>query len=261
VAPAHRHSPAAIRFVMSGTGATTTVDGDACTMDAGDLVLTPSGNWHEHTNAGADPVVWFDGLDLPLVSTLEAIFFENHPDDVQEVLGEDLTNAEFNAAGIRRLGRSYSPNHSPMMRYPWADTDRALTSLAAADDGPQVAIEFTDPVTGGPALPTLGCEMHRLRPGARSASIRRVGSTVFVVFRGSGTTVIEGEAFEWGPGDVFAAPSWAAVDHRADEPADLFAITDRPVLQQLRLYREQELEEPQEVTSTFTPAGPELAGV
>jgi gentisate 1,2-dioxygenase len=261
LAPAHRHSPAAIRFVMSGTGASTTVDGDVCTMNAGDLVLTPSGTWHEHRNEGDEPVVWFDGLDLPLVSTMEAIFFENHPDDVQEVLGRDMTATQFTAPGIRPLGRAYRTGYSPMMRYPWEDTDRALSRLAAAGDAALVSIEFTNPVTGGPAVPTLGCEMHRLRAGARSASVRKVGSSVFVVFRGSGTTVIEGEAFEWGPGDVFAAPSWAAVDHCAQEPADLFAITDRPVLQQLHLYREQELEQPQEATSTFVPAGPELEGV
>jgi gentisate 1,2-dioxygenase len=261
LAPSHRHTPAAIRFVMSGSGATTTVDGDVCTMNAGDLVLTPNGTWHEHRNESADPVVWFDGLDLPMVSNLEAIFFENHPDDVQEVRGKDLTAAEFTAAGIAPLGRTYRTGHSPMMRYPWEDTDRALSLLADAEDGPLVSIEFTDPTNGGPAVPTLGCEMHRLRPGARTKSHRKVGSSIFVVYRGSGTSVIAGEAFEWGPGDVFAAPSWAAVDHQADEPADLFALTDRPVLQQLHLYREEELAEQQEVRSTFVPAGPELAEV
>ena len=33
VAPAHRHSPAAIRFVIEGRGAFTTVDGDKCVME------------------------------------------------------------------------------------------------------------------------------------------------------------------------------------------------------------------------------------
>ena len=36
-APAHRHTPSAIRFVMVGSGVYTTVNGDACDMEPGDL--------------------------------------------------------------------------------------------------------------------------------------------------------------------------------------------------------------------------------
>ena len=79
-APAHRHTPSAIRFVMAGSSVYTTVDGDACEMEAGDLILTPNWKWHDHNNYGDEPMVWFDGLDLPLMVSLESIFFENHPD-------------------------------------------------------------------------------------------------------------------------------------------------------------------------------------
>jgi gentisate 1,2-dioxygenase len=257
-APAHRHTPGAIRFVMSGVGATTTVDGDACTMDPGDLVLTPNWTWHDHDNAGDEPVVWFDGLDLPLTSALEAIFFEVHPQDRQPVLGHNVSQRAFAAPGLHDLTRSYRPSHSPLLRYPWIDTDRALSELQEQTDAPVVSLEYTDPTTGRSVLPTLGCEMHRLRPGGRSPSTRKVGSSVYVVFRGSGTTVIDGEAFEWVPGDIFVTPSWAAVDHEAEEPADLFAITDRPVLEKLHLFREETLSEHQQVQSTFVPAAPEL---
>jgi gentisate 1,2-dioxygenase len=218
--------------------------------------LTPGGNWHEHENLGDDPVIWFDGLDLPLVSTLEAIFFEIHPDDVQEVRGHDLSRDEFRAAGITPMGKTYDTAHSPLLRFPWADTDRALTALAAATDEPMVSVEYTSPVTGGPAVPTIGSEMHRPSPGRRTPSVRKVGSSVFVVYEGSGTSVIDGVSFDWSPGDVFVVPSWAAADHRADEPSNLFAITDRPVLEQLHLFREEELKENQEIESAFVPAAP-----
>ena len=39
-APGHRHSPSALRFVIEGSGAWTTVDGVRLPMTAGDLVLT-----------------------------------------------------------------------------------------------------------------------------------------------------------------------------------------------------------------------------
>jgi len=48
-------------------------------------------------------------------------------------------------------------------------------------------------------------------------------------------------------------PSWSIVEHQSAEQADLFSISDRPILQALHLYREAELEEPQEVIATFEP--------
>ena len=91
-----------------------------------------------------------------------------------------------------------------------------------------------------------------IRIQSRSAR-RKTGSSVYVVFQGSGRSVINGVRFEWGPGDIFVTPSWASVDHEAFEKADLFAISDRPVLQVLYLYREEELAERQEITGAFVP--------
>jgi gentisate 1,2-dioxygenase len=108
-----------------------------------------------------------------------------------------------------------------------------------------------NPSNGTSVMPTLGCEMHRLVPDQRTPAKRRVGSAVHVVFSGSGHSVIGGERFDWGRGDVFVVPSWTAVEHEAAEPTDLFAVTDRPVVEALHLYREETLEQPQEVVRTF----------
>ena len=74
-----------------------------------------------------------------------------------------------------------------------------------------------------------------------------------MVFHGSGCSVINGVRFAWGPGDVFVTPSWASVDHEAAVQSDLFAVSDRPVLQVLHLYREEELAKQQEISGTFVP--------
>lgn len=251
-APAHRHTPSAVRFVMVGSGVYTTVDGDACDMEPGDLILTPNWNWHDHNNHGDEPMVWFDGLDLPLLTTLESIFFENHPQRVQPVLGHNLSEQRYGGVGLGGGGREETTaGHSPLLRYRWAETDRALEALHRAEGGPLTTLEYLNPVTGGPAVPTFGCELNRVHPGERTQARRKTGSSVYVVFRGSGRTVIEGRVFEWGPGDVFVTPSWAAVDHEADEVADLFAINDKPVLQALHLYAEETLAAPQEIRDVF----------
>lgn len=250
-APAHRHTPSAIRFVMTGSGVHTTVNGDAVHMEPGDLILTPIWNWHDHNNSGAEPMVWFDGLDLPLVTTLESIFFENHPDLLQPVAGHDLSEQTFTGVGLRELGAASPAAHSPLLRYRWGETDRALEALHRARGAPMASLEYVNPLTGGPAVATFACELHRVYPGGRTATQRKTGSSVYVVFRGTGRTVISGQLFEWAPGDVFVTPSWAAVDHQADETADLFAISDRPVLQALHLYRQETLPVPQDISSHF----------
>jgi gentisate 1,2-dioxygenase len=253
-APAHRHTPSAIRFVMTGSGAYTTVDGDAVHMESGDLILTPNWNWHDHNSSADEPMVWFDGLDLPMVTTLESIFFENHPERLQPVEGHDLSERTFTGVGLRELGAASPPAHSPLLRYRWGETDRALEALYRARGGPLVSLEYTNPLTGGPVVATFACEMHRVYAGARTPSRRKTGSSIYVVFRGRGRSVISGQLFEWSPGDVFVTPSWAAVDHQAEETADLFAISDRPVLEALHLYRQHALPTPQEIRGRFSPS-------
>jgi gentisate 1,2-dioxygenase len=252
-APAHRHTPSAIRFVMVGSGAYTTVEGDACEMEPGDLILTPRWNWHDHNNRGGEPLVWFDGLDLPLLTTLESIFFENHPQQVQAVEGHNLSQHLYSSPGLAATDASAPVGHSPLLRYPWKQIDRLLDALVETQAEPMVTVEYRNPLTGEPIVPTFTCEMHRLSPGRRTQTRRRTGSTVWVVFRGRGRTVINSTAFEWSAGDVFVTTSWAAVDHESFDRSDLFAISDRPVLEAFHLYRVETLEDAQPVVETFEP--------
>ncbi len=252
-APAHRHTPSAIRFVLTGSGVYTTVNGDACQMEPGDLILTPIWNWHDHNNQSDDPMVWFDGLDLPLLTTLESIFFENYPNQLQPVDGHNLSEQGFAGVGLREMGITSPASHSPLLRYRWSETERTLETLRQAHNSPMISLEFVNPLTGTPAVSTFACEMHRIYPGTRTLSKRKTGSSVYVVFQGKGHSIINGVSFEWSPGDIFVTPSWASVDHEVSERADLFAISDRPVLQALHLYREEELPEHQEITGTFIP--------
>lgn len=253
-AAAHRHTPGAIRFMLEGDGVYTTVNGDACDMHAGDLILTPNWTWHDHNSSSDQPLIWFDGLDMPTVNALDAIFFENYPDEMlQPVETRNGSERRFPGKGLLPAGArtQTGPGHSPLLVYRWADTDAALEMLLEESGGPVASLEFTDPTSGRPVMATMACEIHRIRPGERTLPTRRVGSSVLVAYRGAGATVINGTRFEWGPGDMLAVPSWAVVDHEAGEPSDLFAISDAPVLQALGLYRELTLDAPQEVTGTF----------
>ena len=77
-ARAHRHTPFALRFIIEGERGFTAVEGEKVMMERGDLVLTPAWEWHDHGNEGNVPMIWLDGLDLPLWQTLPAIFTEHY---------------------------------------------------------------------------------------------------------------------------------------------------------------------------------------
>jgi gentisate 1,2-dioxygenase len=255
-APAHRHTASAIRFVLQGQGVWTTVNGEPCPMSRGDLVLTPSMTWHEHHSGADDPMVWFDGLDLPLVNTLNAGFFEpagrDYLDTGRDAPVQARSAALYGHPGLLPSVRPDTDRHSPLMVYRWAHTARALTELAAATGEPDVEMRFVDPVHGGDALPTMRCAVRRLAAGRRTATTRTVGSCIILVFSGHGQTVIDGLSYGWGPGDTLAVPSWCAVDHEAAETAQLFVLSDAPVIEALRLERSEVLAEPQAVRGTWS---------
>ncbi|GLY85654.1 cupin domain-containing protein [Actinoallomurus iriomotensis] len=258
-APAHRHTPGAIRFVLEGEGVFTTVNGDACDMRPGDLVLTPAWAWHDHSSTTDGSMLWFDGLDLPMIEALDGIFFEPYPATSQPVGGErNRSVAAYGASSGRfadeQVTGALDPKPSPLLIYRWNDTAAELDRRAAErPDAATVAVEFANPRSGASVLPTLACGVRRLIAGRSTTPCRRSGNQIFVVHRGVGHSVIDEQRFDWEPGDMFVVPSWSAVEHHAAENADLFGISDAPVLRALGIYREETLAAAQAVTSTFVP--------
>jgi gentisate 1,2-dioxygenase len=246
VAPAHRHSQSAFRFVLEGEGVWTVVDGDPVAMRRGDLLLTPGWSWHEHHNTADRPMVWLDGLDIPLVSQLDGGFFEFGSDQMTDTSTPSRSRAErlWAHAGLRPVSASDAAN-SPLAAYRWEPTDAALQAqLELEGEGhPGVvepghaAVRYSNPTTGRDALVTLRTEMHRFGAGVSSATRRQVGSSVWQVFEGSGV-------FELGPqrlpvtrGDVVAIPSWCPTRIVADSGLDAFVFSDAPVYEALKLSR------------------------
>lgn len=245
VAPAHRHTPAALRFVVEGSGVWTLVNGDPVSMSPGDLVLTPSWSWHEHHNPGTTPMLWFDALDLPLVRSLDAVFFENGPDAMVNRKVNPVSNSEIafgNGAGLVPFDAEPLQPYSPLFAYRWADTDKALENqIRLASDG-TASLKFVDPTRGIDVMPTMRCSMHRILGGSKTRKTRRNGSSVWVTFRGSGVATIGGERFHLDEGDMFAVPSWCPLSIEATHDADFFCTSDAPVIEALGLARTEYLD-------------------
>ena len=244
VALAHRHSPAAIRFIVEGQGGFTTVDGDKCLMERGDMILTPPWTWHDHGNETDEPMIWLDGLDLPLVAELEGIFYEPFAQDAQP-LAKPAGDSErrYGTGQLRPTRPPPGGPSSPLLNYKWAQTEAALRRLAAVEADPfdDVAMEYINPHTGGPIMPTLACGIQLLRPGVRTKAHRHTGSVIYLAFEGSGQSVTDGQRFDWRRGDLFVVPTWAWHEHASADGTEaiLFTVQDRPVIEALGLHREQ----------------------
>ncbi|OFW07645.1 MAG: gentisate 1,2-dioxygenase [Acidobacteria bacterium RIFCSPLOWO2_02_FULL_68_18] len=242
IAPAHRHSMAALRFVMEGTGAYTAVEGERTVMHPGDFILTPSWTYHDHGNPADVPVVWLDGLDVPIVNLFDASFRESYPGDIQSSTVPDGDSDARYAANMLPVDWAPARPSSPIFNYPYSRSRETLETLFRHGSVHQchgVKMRFINPATGGAPMPTIGAFMQLLPKGFTGARYRATDSTVFAVAEGRGRSRIGDRVLAWGPRDVFVAPSWTAVAHEAEDEAVLFSFSDRPVQQVLGLWREE----------------------
>lgn len=242
LAPCHRHTQTAIRFVLEGEGAFTSVDGERTRLHPGDFVITAAWTWHDHVNDGREPVVWLDCLDTPLVDFLNLAFRESYAEERHPVLRpDDDAQARYGAAMLP-VGHVPERRASPIMNYRYGRSRAALGELARTsrcDPCDGVRLRYSDPATGGWPTPTVGTFLQYLPKGFSGAPLRVTDGTVYVAVEGRGRTIVDGVDFAWGPKDIFVVPGWCEFRHLADEDSVLFSLSDRPVQEALGLWREE----------------------
>ncbi len=240
-APSHRHTPNAVRMVVEGEGAYTTVDGEKCPMSRGDLILTPTGLWHEHGHDGDQPVVWLDVLDLPLVHYMEASY---HVDGSRQTIQPGRGDRVYAQGGVVptplfvRTDKGY-----PMLRYPWAQTRSALETLAA--DQPEldaVQVSYVNPATGGDAQNILGYYALMLRPGQALRLPVRSPASVFHLIEGGLDIRVDDQSFTLAEADTCCAPGYTAVNlanRSPDQAAFLFIADETPLHRKLGVFEDR----------------------
>ncbi len=244
VATCHRHTANALRFIMQGEGAWTTVDGEQYPMNEGDLVLTPAWGWHDHVHRGSAPMIWLDVLDISLMRMLRATFFDPYERDVQEVDAvPDRTWRQFGSGVMQPPGAKPAANSNPLLAYPAAMAQAALQAAAglAPDPHDDVVLEYRNPTNGGPAMTTLAQQLQLIRPAFRGRRRRHTGSKLYYVLRGQGSSTVGDQRFDWSAGDFFTVAPWAwhAHEGRGTEDALLFQVNDLPTMKALGYYREE----------------------
>jgi gentisate 1,2-dioxygenase len=245
-ARAHRHTAAALRFIVEGENTYTAVAGERCYMRPGDFIVTPSWTWHDHRNESDEPTIWLDVLDVPLIRFLGAGFSEHYAEP------EYPTHVPPGDSRLR-YGRSLVPvgfergaGASPVFAYPFDYAYEALDHLRAHSDWDPchgVKMEYIDPTTGGPAIPTISTFLQLLPQGFATAPYRTTASGVVAVVRGRGRAPhgrgASAVTFEYEAKDLWAVPSWQHVAITAVEETVLFCASDEAVHRKLGVWREQ----------------------
>ncbi len=221
IAPAHRHTQSALRFIIEGSGAYTTVDDQKVMMEAGDFVVTPAWRWHEHGHDGTGPMVWLDGLDIPMLSHFNATFREDHSK-------REPTTSSFDG----------------LIHFPYRKAREVLAGMAAGgapDAHLGHVMRYTSPVDGGWAMPTMATMIRLLPAGFATRPYRSSDSMVFVGVEGSGTLEVEGQRFEMAPHDIVVVPGWMRYTLAARGDWVVFSYSDRAAQEKLGFFREQRL--------------------
>ncbi|WQF86752.1 Putative rmlC-like cupin domain superfamily, rmlC-like jelly roll, gentisate 1,2-dioxygenase [Colletotrichum destructivum] len=220
-AKAHRHTAFAMRFIIEGNGGFTAVHGKRIAMNRGDVILTPTWNWHDHGKDGSGPMIWLDGLDLPNFTHFPVHFVEH------------FSSPRYPADDV-------DTSQSPIV-FPWSRMKASLDS----EEGQYVTRRYlrTD---GSEVSKVLGGCAARLDAGATSPLVQETASSVYHVVEGSGQTRIGDKVLIWKKGDTFCIPSWYSYQHSADEglgsPVYLYCFDDTPMLKSLGFYRSADMD-------------------
>jgi len=240
---AHRHTASAIRFIVEGqVGAYTVVNGEKCTMERGDLILTPNWHWHDHHNESERPVIWIDGLDAPMGMALRAGFTEPYHDPKGQPLKSAVDYASRNPGGLS------VPGPAPVrLIYKWKETLAALHGINDTNKSPHDGrcLEYRNETYGGHTLRSFTCWIQMLDGGEETLRHRHTTTHLYHVVEGEGSTEAGEKKLAWEKGDCFVIPNWTWHRHRNTdprEPAILFSMNDLPVQQALDLYREERSE-------------------
>ncbi len=242
IARAHRHSTNAMRFILEGRGAYSSVEGERVMMNPGDFVLTPHWTWHDHGHVGSDPVIWLDALDNPVAKFFGAMFRENYPGETQPVTR--APNEAETRYGNHLLPVDYKSGarSSPLMLYPYERTRQTLFKLARLgpiDPAQGVKLRYANPATGGHPFPTLAVFVQWLPAAFAGRNYRATDGTVMCCVEGRGSIAFADRSFAFEKGDVWCCPPWISYRFTTTEECVVFSYSDRAAQEALGFWREE----------------------
>jgi len=161
-------------------------------------------------------MIWLDGLDLPMYQAIPVNFAQGYTE--------------------HRYPSMETPES--MHKIPWKPVLAALSE----SPGPYARYHYLLP-SGRPLSAIIGAEAVRLDAGSRAPRRRETASFVYHIVEGQGYTEFDdGERIVWERSDTFCIPAWKAHRHvnASTETVYLFSFSDRPLLENLGMFRREE---------------------
>ena len=244
VAPAHRHTQSALRFVLESKGGYTAVGGEKTTMMPGDFVITPSWSFHDHGNTTDSPIIWMDVLDVPMMTFFEGGFADHHNAKTQDISRPEGDALARFGAGLLPIDaqRPYGELNSPIFNYPFVRTREALVASAhgaPADPHWGVTMRYANPLNGGWAISTIASWMMYLPAGTSTKRMRSTDGLICAVAEGRGSAWAGDTKMDFAEKDSFVIPNWTWRHFKAETDCFIFFSSDRGVQERMGIWREE----------------------
>lgn len=237
----HRHNSSVVNFGMRGSG-TSLIGGRKIEWSERDTWTTPPWTVHQHVNDTDEIQVRFSYSNSGLLDRLGVHVIEGADDfDPDQPLGDQEAELEQSVRGeiVGEQGEalltyeqliSPDPPYQAALHWPWPllqERLEKLKSLGQEYKGRRLFLMYDRNTGRSQGTNATFFATITVRPGGIvDEPHRHTSAAINYFFAGSGWSIVGGEKYEWGPGDLMlSAPGWMPHGHASNPGEDVYELT------------------------------------
>ncbi|MBS1677616.1 MAG: cupin domain-containing protein [Actinobacteria bacterium] len=237
----HRHNSSVVNFGVRG-GGKSIVGGREIQWGQYDTFTTPPWTIHQHFNDSDEIQVRLSYSNSGLLDLLGVHIVENTEGmDPSQPLGDPEAEREQSVRG-ETIGEdgaalltyeqliSPDPPYQPPLYWPWQELRtrlETLRSLGQEYKGRRLFLMYDRATGRSQGTTATFFATITMRPaGIVDQPHRHTSAAVNYIFSGNGWSIVGGEKYEWGAGDLMlTAPGWMIHGHASHEGEDVYELT------------------------------------
>jgi gentisate 1,2-dioxygenase len=237
----HRHNSSVVNFAIQGSGETV-IGGRTVSWGKWDTWSTPPWMVHQHINDTDEVQVRLSFSNSGLLDLLGVHVFEDATDlDANQPMGDPGAELEKSVRG-ETIGAdgaalltyeqliSPEPPYQPALHWPYKalhDRLQKLRALGQEYKGRRLFLMYDRSTGRSQGTTSTFFATITMRPaGIIDEPHRHTSAAVNYIFRGRGWSIVGGQHYEWGAGDLMlTAPGWMNHGHASHEGEDVYELT------------------------------------
>lgn len=237
----HRHNSSVVNFGIQGSGRSI-IGGRTIEWGQYDTFSTPPWMVHQHVNDTDEIQVRLSYSNSGLLDLLGVHVFEDTGDlDPNQPLGDAIAEGELSARG-ETIGEdgaalltyeqliSPEPPYQPALYWPYRalhDRLQHLRSLGQEYKGRRLFLMYDRTTGRSQGTTSTFFATITMRPaGIVDEPHRHTSAAINYIFTGRGWSIVGGQRYEWGAGDLMlTAPGWMNHGHATYEGDDVYELT------------------------------------